>query len=135
MHGDRPGPPRSARTLARSRGRLVAERRVQHESLRDAHRLGAGREQLLEDAAHGRVRVGVDLVDEPDAQRRLGLEALTRQEVAARRPGPILASTNGEMTAGTMPSFVSGKAKTASSPAIATSQQATSPTAPPSAAP
>ena len=49
--------------------------------------------------------------------------------------GPIFASANGEITAGTIPSFTSEKAKTASTAATAMSEHAISPQPPPSAWP
>ena len=49
--------------------------------------------------------------------------------------GPIFGRTNGEITAGRMPSFVSVKPNTAFSSATAMSQMAASPAPPPSAAP
>ena len=55
-----------------------------------------------------------DLVHEPDPERRLGVEALAGEEVARRAAAPIRGSTNGEMTAGMIPSFTSEKPKTAS---------------------
>ena len=51
------------------------------------------------------------------------------------RSAPIFASANGEITAGTIPSFTSEKANTALSPATAMSAQATSPAPPPRAWP
>ena len=50
----------------------------------------------------------------PIRESGLGVEALARQEVAPRRAGRSSASTNGEMTAGTIPSLTSVKPKTAS---------------------
>ena len=71
---------------------------------------------------------------EPDAQCRLGVEALARDEVAAARaPAPIFASANGEITAGMIPSFTSENANAVSRAEIAMSAAATSPAPPPSA--
>ena len=50
----------------------------------------AGAVQLGEHALDGRVQIGVDLVHQPDPQRRRCVEALTRDEVAARPARPDL---------------------------------------------
>src|SRR5690349_15959611 len=55
-----------------------------------ASRFGAGRAQLLEQAVDRFVQVVGELVDEPDPQGRLRVEALTGDEVAPGRAGADL---------------------------------------------
>ena len=81
----------------------------------------------------GGVEVVGKLVHETDSECRLRVESFTGEEVAPRSGGPIRANTNGEMTAGMIPSRTSEKPKTASGDAIATSAHAVSPEPPPSA--
>jgi hypothetical protein len=89
--------------------------------------------RIARPGARPRVEVVGDLVDEPDPQRRLGAEALARDEERPRRAGADRANTNGEMTAGMIPSRTSLKPKVASGAATATSAHATRPEPPPSA--
>ena len=69
---------------------------------------------------------------------RSAVSASNRSPVRKKRRAavvPIRGKTNGEITAGTIPSLTSEKPKTASGAAIATSVQHTSPEPPPSAYP
>ena len=77
---------------------LVA--RLEHEPLRLADRGRAAGEDRVDDARHGVVRVGGDLVDEPDAERRRASKRSPVRKYRRAAAGPIFASTIGEITPG-----------------------------------
>ena len=104
-----------------------ARERRARELLRGAGGLGPRGEELADDLLDRRVEVVRDLVDEADAQRDVGREALAGHEERRAALVPIFASANGEMTAGTIPSFTSLNANCAAGSATTMSQQATSP--------
>src|ERR1051326_1809786 len=70
--------------------RLRAVGTFAHEALRPPGGLWPGGKQLADDSVDRSVELVRDLVHEADAQRRLGVEALAGDEVAARRAGTDL---------------------------------------------
>ena len=62
---------------------LLPERPLADETLRRPHRLRAGGEEVADHPLNGAVEVLGDLVDEPDAERDIGVEPLAGQEVAS----------------------------------------------------
>ena len=106
------------RCAAMRRAVSVGRERGAGELLRRPRGLRAGRAQLAEHRARRPRR-------DPPRPRARGRcaapprrEPLAGDEVAARRRGPIFASANGEITAGTIPSFTSLNANCASGSAI-----------------
>ena len=86
-----------ARTHARGElGQLQAVRSLRpHEALCLPNSGRTGRQQLVHYALDHAVETGCDLGDEPDAQRDLGAESLTGEEVAPRRPAADLGEREG----------------------------------------
>ena len=85
--------------------------------------------------AASRASAGTTSCTKPMRSARAASKRSPVRKSARACDAPIFASTNGEITAGMMPSLTSVKPKIASSAAIATSQTAARPAPPPSAAP
>ena len=71
--------------------------------LRLPNSLRAAGEKDFDDGLHEDRRIGRHLVDEPDAERDVGSEALARQEPAPGRPGPYLREHEGRDDGGDDP--------------------------------
>ena len=134
-----------ARPLAGDAARRMPARRLvrqaahlAHDRLRGTRGGRAGREQVGDRQFDRRVERRFafdDLVDEPDAQRPRRVEPRPPGNSARAWVSPILAITNGLITAGRMPRRVSVKPNLAPASAMTRSLTAHRPIPPPSAAP